>query len=111
MQAYLSNLSEAALATNASVASLTATVAQLKTQVTTATNTLAVSQAALNCTSSNTQRSPANNDQPKTKNYCWTHGVCVGKTHTSAECQNKAPGHKDTATFDNRMGGTGSAPT
>ena len=44
MQAYLANLAEAALATNASVASLTATAAQLKTQVTTATNTLAVSQ-------------------------------------------------------------------
>lgn len=35
--------------------------------------------------------------------YCWTHGAC---NHTSAECRNKADGHKDEATKDNRMGGS-----
>ena len=111
MQAYLTNLAEAALATNATTTSLTATVAHLKTQVTIATNALTVLQAALNPTSGNTQRPLANNGQPRSKNYCWTHGVRVGKTHTSAGCQNKSQGHKDTETFNNRMDGTGSAPT
>ena len=31
-------------------------------------------------------------------NYCWTHGYCIGNNHTSASCQNKAPGHQDRAT-------------
>ena len=39
-------------------------------------------------------------------NYCWTHGYRVGNKHTSATCQNKAPGHKDQATRNNTMGGS-----
>ncbi|GFH54654.1 hypothetical protein CTEN210_11130 [Chaetoceros tenuissimus] len=35
--------------------------------------------------------------------YCWTHGAC---NHKSAECRNKAEGHKDEATKNNRMGGS-----
>ena len=34
-------------------------------------------------------------------------GAAAGASHAVV----KAPGHKDTATFDNRMGGTGSGPT
>ena len=34
--------------------------------------------------------------------YCHTHGAC---NHTSSECNRKAPGHKNTATLTNRMGG------
>ena len=30
-------------------------------------------------------------------NYCWTHGYHVGNNHTSATCQNIAPGHQDWA--------------
>ena len=37
-------------------------------------------------------------------NYCWTHGYHVRNNHTSATCQNKAPGHQDQATHDNMMG-------
>ena len=33
--------------------------------------------------------------------YCWTHGAC---SHDSSECKAKAPGHKDTATKDNKQG-------
>lgn len=50
-----------------------------------------------------------NNDtrrNPRTRRYteyCWTHGAC---NHKSAECRNKAEGHKDEATKDNRMGGS-----
>ena len=35
--------------------------------------------------------------------YCWTHGAC---NHASGDCSRKAPGHRDEATFANRMGGS-----
>ena len=35
--------------------------------------------------------------------YCWTHGLC---NHISKERKNKREGHKDDATFKNRMGGS-----
>ena len=39
-------------------------------------------------------------------NYCWTHGYRVGNKHTSATCQNEAPGHQGNATRENTMGGS-----
>jgi hypothetical protein len=41
----------------------------------------------------------------KNDNYCWSHGYQVGLAHTSANCTNKAPFHKDGATNNNIMGG------
>ena len=38
-----------------------------------------------------------------TSKYCWTHGGCG---HESQTCEAKATGHKDEATFSNRMGGS-----
>jgi hypothetical protein len=38
--------------------------------------------------------------------YCWTHGYYVTPTHTSATCATKRPGHIDTATRENNMGGS-----
>jgi hypothetical protein len=35
--------------------------------------------------------------------YCWSHGAC---SHTSSTCNNKIDGHKDEATFDNKLGGS-----
>ena len=35
--------------------------------------------------------------------YCWTHGCC---NHRGADCNNKAPGHKDEATIENKIGGS-----
>ena len=35
--------------------------------------------------------------------YCWTHGA---GNHKSCDCRFKKDGHKDTATIDNRMGGS-----
>jgi len=37
-----------------------------------------------------------------TLHYCWSHGLC---DHPSDKCPNKASGHQDKATLDNRMGG------
>ena len=34
--------------------------------------------------------------------YCWSHGACA---HTSRECKNKRSGHKENATFSNKLGG------
>ena len=39
----------------------------------------------------------------KKMSYCWTHGGCY---HRGAQCRNKAPGHMDSATFNNRLGGS-----
>jgi hypothetical protein len=38
--------------------------------------------------------------------YCHTHGYCVIKKHTSLNCRNKAPSHKEEATRENNMGGS-----
>ena len=35
--------------------------------------------------------------------YCWTRGRC---NHLGSACNNKAPGHKDTATIANKLGGS-----
>ena len=35
--------------------------------------------------------------------YCWTHGA---GNHKSSDCRNKKDGHKDNATFNNRMSGS-----
>jgi hypothetical protein len=44
--------------------------------------------------------------KPCPGNYCWTHGHCVSKHHTSATSTNKAPGHRDNATASNTFGGS-----
>jgi hypothetical protein len=38
--------------------------------------------------------------------YCWSHGLGTNPTHTSLACRLKKPGHEDTATVRNRMGGS-----
>lgn len=39
--------------------------------------------------------------------YCWTHGPCA---HDGRQCMEKAVGHKEEATFNNRMGGRSHNP-
>ena len=50
-------------------------------------------------------KTPDNATFPRkvTDKYCWTHGAC---SHTSPECNRKAPGHQDAATFTNKLGGS-----
>ena len=43
--------------------------------------------------------------EPKTKYYCWTHGLSISAAHTSATCRNKRAGHQDQATLANKLGG------
>ena len=39
----------------------------------------------------------------KWKRYCWSCGCCP---HSSKYCPNKLPGHRDDASFKNRLGGS-----
>ena len=41
--------------------------------------------------------------QTNISHYCWSHGACA---HPSSECKSKQSGHQDSATFDNKMGGS-----
>lgn len=43
---------------------------------------------------------------PQQLSYCWSHGTSRNTSHTSATCRNKQPGHQDTATLSNPMGGS-----
>jgi hypothetical protein len=85
---------------------------------------LAQNQALLRCLEcnsntsnqnrSNTSRPPRTSTGPRQGNprtplaahynkYCWSHGRC---NHVGSECKSKAPGHKDTATMEDKMGGS-----
>ena len=50
----------------------------------------------------NNQNQRGNNNRRFNK-YCWTHG---GSGHRGKGCMTKASGHKDDATFSNKMGGS-----
>ena len=46
-----------------------------------------------------------NNKALDKRDYCWTHGFTQNRYYTSASCYERARGHKDTATADNKMWG------
>lgn len=110
---HMANMAEANLLTAQQVStfmtSLTAMQAQLKALT---------DKANSNHNNNNSGRPPRSTTRPPdgggaartnpdgTKCYCWSHGGRVSVDHNSMTCQNKKPGHKDEATFDNRMGGS-----
>lgn len=49
---------------------------------------------------------PAPTSTPGELTYCWTHGLSKNKSHDGKTCKNKAHGHQDAATVDNKMGGS-----
>ena len=55
----------------------------------------------------NNDRSGNNDINPRTgkpfKRYCWSCGCCP---HWGRNCPNKKKGHKDEASFKNRIGGS-----
>ena len=51
-------------------------------------------------------RPPAPGGPPPALTYCWTHGSSINIKHTSSTCKNKAEGHQDNATTENKMGGS-----
>ena len=52
------------------------------------------------------QRVKAYNEKFDPNGYCWTHGYKVTYDHNSGTCTAKKPGHKDSATRANPMGGS-----
>lgn len=62
----------------------------------------AAANAALQQSAPTATPTPTPAGAPKPKTYCWTHGAC---RHTSSMCNTKAPGHRDEATFTNKLGG------
>jgi hypothetical protein len=115
LKTALDNLALAATNNMAILLQLTAANLALTTTVTmrTATNKKLVDAAAWangggtpSVTPTNPSRGVRGTRTPFPGNYCWTHGHCCNKHHTSATCGNKAMGHHDDATASNTMGGS-----
>eukprot|EP00957_Ditylum_brightwellii_P119316 9102723-Ditylum_brightwellii.AAC.1 len=51
-----------------------------------------------------------NRNEEEAKFYCWTHGAATGKWHTSKNCKKPKDGHKENATYYNRMGRSDNLP-
>ena len=88
---------------DATIASLVSIIKKLEAKV----DSLSPQQPN-HTTNNNTNSTPMSNTiNPRTgkewRRYCWTHGCC---THKGVDCPAKAPGHKDEATFKDRMGGS-----
>ena len=99
--AILQQLTLANLALMATICTLTATNKKLVDAVARAKGTPALETPA--------GMLGGGGSSPKTPhpgNYCWTHGHCISKEHTSATCANKATGHRDDATAANTFGGS-----
>jgi hypothetical protein len=113
----MSNLSTATSADRETVATLTKAIATLDEQLKAKYMWAKSQEAELKCllggratTAPIVPATPgatyvSKSYKTKNDNYCWSHGYQVGLAHTSAKCTKKAPGHKDTATKDNIMGG------
>jgi hypothetical protein len=101
--AVLQQLTAANLALTSSVATLTATNKKLVDAATHRGGNPAATPAA---TPAGGRRPPMTRPPPHPGNYCWTHGHCNCKEHTSATCLRKAPGHRDEATAANTLGGS-----
>ena len=62
--------------------------------------TLNTSKQPANDSSKNSKRNFVRNNTSK---YCWSHGACG---HDDKDCRSKKPGHRDEATFADRLGGS-----
>ena len=105
-QAYLNEIAKsqaedpAPLQANAAVSASNELLTQLVEQMKALTSK--VSNA--DTTGNNKGNSKGKEKQKKKpRAYCWTHGACA---HTSGECNHKAEGHKNDATFKNTLGGS-----
>jgi hypothetical protein len=99
--AVLQQLTLANMALTATIGTLTATNKKLVDAVARAKGTPAVGTPAV--APGGGVRTPK---IPHPGNYCWTHGHCISKEHTSATCANKAMGHRNNATAANTLGGS-----
>ena len=122
----MANLATATAADRQAVGALTQTNAQLTLQLQTlieqmnaANATIALLQRQTQCQPVAAQQPATNPTVPRRNNrpqqnrapldpngYCWTHGYRVSTLHSSATCENQAPGHQCGATRANTMGGS-----
>jgi hypothetical protein len=104
----IAQLATATSSDHGTVATLTTTNAKLATQLEAAQAQIAQLKDEI-ADLKNKIKPPWQGQRPhKTTNndsYCWSHGYQVAKLHTSATCNMKKSGHKDTATKSNPMGG------
>jgi hypothetical protein len=110
LETALDNLALAATNDTAVIQQLTAANLALTTTVTalTATNKKLVDAAAR--TKGAPVVTPSGKGErmrkkPYPGNYCWTHGHCLSKGHTSATCSNKAVSHRNNASASNTLSG------
>ena len=99
--AVLQQLTSANLALTVTIGTLTATNKKLVDAATARAKRAPVAGAPTVVPPAERVRVPAHPG-----NYCWTHGHCIRKDHTSATCAAKAPGHCDNATAANTLGGS-----
>ena len=86
------------------MAQMMAQMMQMLQQMSTIQQQLQSNSTSTSITSNSTGSSSRRRRQrTNTLFYCWSHGACA---HPSAECNSKRPGHQDTATFTNKMGGS-----
>jgi hypothetical protein len=100
----LANLATATAADRGVVAALTQANSRLAKQLEKNSSELRELKALLN-QERRDKRAPRSFN-PSSRNYCWTHGYKVGKTHTSLTCNTPKPGHKAEATRAENMGGS-----
>jgi hypothetical protein len=100
----LENLATATAADRGVVAALTQANSRLAKQLEDNSSELRELKALLN-QERRDKRGPRG-FKPSSRNYCWTHGYKVGKTHMSRTCNTPQPGHKAEATRAENMGGS-----
>jgi hypothetical protein len=100
----LANLATATAADRGVVAALTQANSRLAKQLEDNSTELRELKALLN--QERRDRRGPRSFNPSAKNYCWSHGYEVGKTHTSRTCNTPKPGHKTEATRADNMGGS-----
>ena len=101
----INNLANATVADRETMANLTSTISTLTKQL---AETNAKLSQALQLTSSlqvevESLKQAAKKSSPALNKYCWTHGRRCN--HSSKECRQRATGHQEDATEENKMGG------
>ena len=115
LDGYLDNLAAAATTEHTTLASLIENNATLTANVTSLTASLATLASAYMLLAGQVAPTEPTAQKPTNANarnrldptgYCWTHGYCMTKSHTSATCKTPMEGHKTAATRNNTMGGS-----
>jgi hypothetical protein len=100
----LANLATATAADRGVVAALTQVNARLVKQLEDNLNELRELKALIK--KERTKKRGQRNFNPSPRNYFWTHGYRVGRTHTSLTCKLPKQGHKKEANRADNMAGS-----